>query len=300
MPTVRFLKKLNNREEERKKKNVDYRLLKLKDEIKAERLEKKIANLGDGGKEEALKKARKAEKKKKRSRDSDDSDDDDDDDDNAGLLVVKKVHEWGDKSSSQPLPQVHLDEASRSRHAKKIRVDGSSMGVNQKTVFNDDGDVQEDMIHEVEDAAAATAMTTETDTNALASAREEYLQKVRNRLSETKELDRKEEKERIQAKHKKRKLKEKGEDTKKDENEEEDGDGGAVVTLGGQYSDDEDPSSDEEKSESSDDDEEEDGKNTNMESLYDEDSDDVDDVDSDEEDVDVKAQEELALAMLGN
>mmetsp|Transcript_32136 Transcript_32136/g.67549 ORF Transcript_32136/g.67549 Transcript_32136/m.67549 type:complete len:629 (+) Transcript_32136:472-2358(+) len=297
MPTVRFLKKLNNREEERKKKNVDYKLLKLKEEIKAERLEKKIAKLGSGPKADAAaeKALEQARKKKKRARDDDDSDDDEEDSFEK-LLVVKKVHEWGDKS--EPLPEVYLNEATKSRHEKKIRIEGSSMGANQKIVFNDDGDAEEDMIREDtamgDNAAAATSVTATTttttaDPEALASARDEYLQTVRSRLKATKEQDRKEEKERIQEKHKKRKLQEKGQDTNnKNGGDEEDG---AVVTLGGQF--DEDDAS--EGSESSTGENEE--KNDN-EDLYGDSSD--SDADSDEEDVDVKAQEEMALAMLGN
>mmetsp|Transcript_13353 Transcript_13353/g.28650 ORF Transcript_13353/g.28650 Transcript_13353/m.28650 type:complete len:730 (+) Transcript_13353:881-3070(+) len=297
MPTVRFLKKLKNRDEERKKKNVDYKLLKLKEEIKAERLEKKIAKLGSG---EAMKKLQK-EKKKKRARDDDDDDSDaDKDDDNEGLLVVKQVHEWGDEASA--LPQVRLNEASKSRHAKKIRVDGSSTGINNKIVFDDDGDVEEDMIREQEGGATGLPQAggdTAANDEALSSAKEEYLQRVRDRLKKTKELDRKEEKERIQEKHKKRKMKEKGEDGKNDEKE----DGGAVVTLGGYGSESEDDGSDGSSSESRDGERDKrDGKNKAMESLYEEDSDDNNESgsDRDDDDVDVKAQEELALAMLGN
>ena len=162
---------------------------KLKEEIRAERLEKKIAKLG-GTTSDITKR-----NKTKHSRDESDSDDDDNDGKNgAGLLVVKQVHEWGNKA--QPLPEFHLNEASKSRHAKKIRIDGSSTGANHKIVFDDDGDVEDDMVH-VEKAASS-------DGKELASAKEEYLQRVRDRLTKTKELDRQEEKDRIQEKHKKR------------------------------------------------------------------------------------------------
>lgn len=294
MPTVRFLKKLKNREEERKKKNVDYKLLQLKEEIKAERLEKKIAKLGNPDKkaaaEKALEKAR--SKKKKRSRDGESSDEEEDDN-NAGLLVVKQVHEWGDKS--EPLPDVHLNEASKSRHAKKIRVDGSSSGTNQKIVFNDDGDVEDDMIHE-ENMDAAEEGIAESSGNELASAREEYLQKVRSRLSKTKELDRKEARERVQEKHRKRKMKEKGVDDANNKSEDGD-DEGAVVTLGGQYSDESDDDGQASGSSSSDSIEGivEKKEDINLYESSDEDSDN----DDEDDEVDVKAQEELALAMLG-
>ena len=299
MPTVRFLKKLNSREEERKKKNVDYKLLKLKDEIRAERLEKKIAKLGNKGREavegddaveKTLKQSRKEKKKLARGEGGNSEEDDDSSDDNDdGLLVVKQVHEWGERS--QPLPQVHLNEASKSRHAKKIRIDGSSTGANQKIVFNEDGDAEEDMIHEDENIAGSIIATATADTTALTSAREDYLQRVRNRLNETRELDRKEEKVRIQEKHKKRKLKERDEDANDDEEEK----GGAVAVLGGSL--DENLSDDDGESSDGDVTDEEDRKGGENMDLYDSDD---SHANSDDEDVDIKAREELSLALLGN
>ncbi|KAL9179156.1 hypothetical protein ACHAXT_008446 [Thalassiosira profunda] len=293
MPTVRFLKKLTNREGERKKKNVDYRLQQLKEEIKAERLEKKIAKLGKkGGKAaEKAKEALEASKKEKKKRSRDDDDDSDEDGKDAdGLLVVKQVHEWGEKS--QPLPDVRLHEASKSRHAKKIRIDGSSTGANKKIVFGDDGDVEDDVIHG-EDSASDTVAALSAGNEAaggseLASAREEYLARVRSRLDETRELDRREEKERIQGKHKKRRMQEKGVDAKSDGKEEE---GGVEVTLGGGYSD-EDGS---EASEGGDVEEAVTAKNVD---LYE--GSDSSDSESEDAEMDVQAQEEMALAMLGN
>jgi len=265
MPTIRFLKKLKNREEERKKKNVDYKLLQLKEEIKKERLEKKIAKLG--GKTLADSGAA-ASRKEKRSRESDDDSDDDNDD---GLLVVKQVHEWGDKS--EPLPDVQLNEASKSRHVKKIRVDGSSVGANKKIVFNDDGEVEDDMIH-----ATAPTCDDAADSHQLKSAQNDYLQRVRDRLTKTRELDRQEEKERIQEKHRKKKQKEKGENIGGDTDEEDEE---VVVTLGGAS-----------ESESNDED-----SAPQHQNLYDEESD-SDDTNNDNDDGNIKAQEELALSML--
>ncbi|KAL7549216.1 hypothetical protein ACHAWF_012506 [Thalassiosira exigua] len=285
-PTVRFLKKLKSREEERKKKNVDYRLEQLKEEIRAERLEKKIAKLGGRGAKKEAAEAEAKRKRKGRERDEDDSDNDDDDDD--GLLVVKTVHDWGEKSR-QPLPEVRLNEASRSRHAKKIRVDGSTAGLNQKIVFDDDGSAEDDAVRD-ETRGGATA-TAATDSAELASAREEYLRKVRDRLDKTKETDRREERERIQEKHKKRKRKERGVDAK--DGVDEDAGEGAAVTLGGR--------SDEEESVGGEGGvgDFEDGKER-TEDLYDDGGYGDSESDDDDDNVDVKAQEELALAMLGS
>lgn len=285
MPNVRFLKKIKNREEERKKKNVDYKLQKLKEEIKAERLQKKIEKLG--GKATDIEALKSKSGEKKRLRDDEDSDDNEDDED--GLLVVKQVHDWGRKS--EPLPDAHVNEASKSRHAKKIRIDGSSTGANKKIVFNDDGDEEDDMIQTPLSEALPAASAALSNTSEIASAREKYLQRVRDRLIKTKELDRKEEKERIQEKHRKKRMKEKGLQGEGEEDE-----GGAVVTLGG-YSDDEE-CSDGDKSESTEEKEEEDQQNLeDVGAMYDECE--SDGSDSEEEPADLKAQEELALAMLG-
>ena len=257
MPTVRFLKKLKSREVERKKKNVDYKLEQLKDEIRAERLEKKLAKMG--------KLASAIDSKldtKKRPRDESDSDDDDSNKDEDGLLVVKQTHEWGAKTQPQPLPEVHINAATKSRHAKKIRIDGSSAGVNQKIVFNDDG--EKESFH-------PSLATTTTD---LALAKEDYLQKVKERLTKTKDIDRKEEKERIHEKHKKNRLKEKG------DKPQEDNAGEMLVTLEGR-SDDESESGVEE-------------------AIYESTEDDLSEVDDNSLDIDMKAQEELALQMLGS
>ena len=313
-PTVRFLKKLSNREDERKKKNVDYRLIKLKEEIKAERLMKKINKLGSGGGEDTSEMKKKQQGKRTSSSDEDSDDNTDDDNNtNTDLLVVKKVHNWGDESSTvNNIPQINLHEASKSRHLKKIRIDGSTTGINQKIVFTDDGGVEDTTISNqiIGNAVTTTTSTTTvtalpaSDNDLLVSAREEYIQKVRNRLSKTKELDRQEEKERIQDKHKKRKLKDRSSDGGDDERTtiadvgSDDNDGGrdTVVTLGRSiYSDDDDDNDDQSSNSSNDSD------NTDAEQdgdLYEDNSNSDDD--DDDEYVDVKAQEELALAMLGN
>ena len=284
MPTVRFLKKLTNREEQRKKKNVDYKLLQLKEEIKRERLEKKIAELGSDSKAATKILDKSKKKNKKRRRDDDDSDEDGGGDAD-GLLVVKKVHEWGDKS--EDLPEVDLHRASKSRHAeKKIRIDGSTSGANKKIVFDDDGDEEETTVKQ--DAAAAAG--DDDGAGDLAAAREAYLERVRGRLSATREQDRQEERTRVQDKHKKRRLREKGDsggDAAADKDE-------VVVTLGGG---DESDVGGSDGGQSSGDESSGDGRRAETD-LYESSGDESGGEDDDE--VDVKAQEEIALAMLGN
>lgn len=311
-PTVRFLKKLSNREDERKKKNVDYRLVKLKEEIKAERLMKKINKLGSGGGEDTSKIKKKQQGKRSSSSDEDSDDNTDDDNNtNADLLIVKKVHNWGDESNSvNNIPQINLHEASKSRHLKKIRVDGSTTGINQKIVFTDDGGVEDTTIsNQIIDNNAVTTTTLITTTTATSTAsdndllasREEYLEKVRNRLNKTKELDRQEEKERIQDKHKKRKLKDRSGDGGDDERTTiadvgSDNNDGGVVMLGRSINNDDDDDDDQSSTSSNN----SDNTDTKQDGDLYEDNSSEDSDDDDDGYVDVKAQEELALAMLGN
>lgn len=283
MPTVRFLKKLINREEERKKKNVDYKLLQLKEEIKAERLLGKLERLGQrGGSKETDEKILKTVRDKKRARDDEtDSESETDGDKNdGGLLVVKKVHDWGEKPS-QPLPQINLNQASKSRHAKKIRIDGSSTGTNHRIIFNDFGEIDEEDITIPESIASRAATTIDDNSKRLIRARDEYLESVRNRLCKTNELDQKEERERIQDKHRKRKMKEKGEGNSCEGEGRDD----TAVTLRG-HTDDEIIDIDSEvKSEDS--------------GAFDENHESNSDYNSDDEAFDVKAQETLALHLIG-
>ena len=220
-PSIRFLRNLNTRDELREKKNVNHKLQRLKDQIKAERLQKKLKKMGGKAAVEATKL-----KSKKRRASNDDSDNGDD-----GLLVVKKKHRWGgeDKSDidNNDLPDVHLHEVSKSRHPKKIRIDGSTCGANKKIIFNDDGD-EDETADEVRDHTADLVDSEKMKYEDVASANNEYVARIRLRLERTQEQDRAEEKERIREKRQKKRRKEKG-----DRDEEDSNDGGAMpVTLG--------------------------------------------------------------------
>jgi len=228
-PNVKFIKNAS-REALRSQKNVNHKLSKLKDQIKAEKLARRIEKLGD----------RPIIEPTKRSRDDEEEDE---------LLVVKKKHEFDD---DEPLPDVDVNAVTRSRKSKKIRIDGTN-GDNKRIVFDEDGG---------EEAERTVLESVERDTqvNDLEAANADYMRKVRERLQSTMATDLAEEKDRIREKHRKKRIKEKG--TRGEEGE-------AVVTLDA----DEDVSSDEVS------------------------SDDESSSDSGDE-VNVEAQEELALAMI--
>jgi len=250
-PNLRFLTKVKDRTELRGKKNVNRKLQKLKEQIKAEKLAKKIEKMGG---------------KRPREEETDAKDEEDD------LLVVKKKHTWGkseNDENEQDLPDPHLYEATKSRHPKKIRIDGS-MGENKRIVFGDDGEEQ-NVASLLEQDASQVAKEIQKHRNDLETANEDYMRKVRERLQSTVDNDRAEEKGRIREKHRKRRLQEKADKTDDVEDE------AVEVTLGGvEESESESDASSSQESESS------------------------DEKSDDEGDIDVKAQEELALAMIRN
>jgi ATP-dependent RNA helicase DDX10/DBP4 len=254
------LEKVTSRDGLRATKNVNRKLQKLKDQIKAEKLAKKIAKLGSGD-------ASALSSKKRKSKDEENSSDDD----MNGLLVVKARHEpeSNDTSPIEVPDDYDIHQVAKSRHAKKIRVEGSTSNENKHVVFGEDGEAQEDVI---------TATVEKVDGNDetkvdydLAQANEDYMQQVRERLERTKEQDKEDEKQRIRDKHRKKRLKSKGD---KDEPEE----GGMVATLATTNDGDKDDSSNSSDSDSS-----------ASESSSSE---------SEAEEMDVAAQEDLALSLI--
>lgn len=235
-PSVRFIKD-SSRETLRDQKNVNHKLNKLKEQIKAEKLAKRIEKLGERPRIENKRLL---------------VDDDDD------LMVVKKKHAIDD---DQDLPNFDVNEVTRSRKSKRIRIDGSN-GENKRIVFGDDG---------AEETEKTVLKSLETDARVvdLEAANADFMQKVRERLQSTMAADLAEEKDRIREKHRKKRMNEKADRC-------EDG-GEPIAVLGSdnyvESSGDDDVSSDGDDNSSSDIEERDDG-------------------------IDVKIQEELALAAI--
>ena len=266
-PSLRFLKALKSkdRDEIRSAKNVNYKLHKLKQQIKEEKLKKKLEKLGKSPDDVIA-----ISGKRKRN---DDEDDDDDDDD---VLVVKKRHDWKDEDETD-LPIVDVNKVTRSRSDKRINIEGSSSGKNKRIKFADNSDSENEEIDVTLDSSFKGEIT---KSNNLADANADYLRRVKERLEKTKDLDRSEEKERIREKHKIRKMKEKSLNGQDNEAEE------MVVTLtgveetsGGDDSNDDSSSS---------------GDSSDSDSSDDESSDSDDSNDGQK----LKAQEDLALALI--
>ncbi|KAG7357888.1 superfamily II DNA/RNA helicase [Nitzschia inconspicua] len=250
------LQKVSSREGLRESKNVNRKLQKLKEQI---RLEKE------------------AKKKNKRKREAGEDGDvkfvaevEEDDD----LLVLKSRHEFVD---DDPLASTAVTSG---RKPKKIRIDGSNSAINQHVVFEDDGTEQPRLLETREtDIDKIVAQGEE----ALRGASETYLQKVRQRLESTKDLDKQEERERIRAKHKKKRLQEKSERAK-DKNGEEDG----RVSVALLQSPEEENTVEQKEDSSSDDDN----------SIASSDSSSSDSDNSDGDIMDVMQQEDLALSLI--
>jgi len=265
-PSARFLKELKGRDDIRQLKSKNHKLQRLKEQIKAEKLKKRLEKYGE-------------ESKKKKELLAKEAQDSDDDDDNGGLLIKKK-HTWNNNEDNNdndgPLPSVEMN-AATNRPKKRIRVEAGSNGVNKRTTFNDNGEEEDGII----DVVRNNNENDDNDTDDLVDANEAYLQRVRDRLEKTQEEDMAMEKDRVQEKRRKKRMQIAGGEANDDDQD--------AVLLG-----------------SHDDDGDLDGSGGGSESSSsDSDSDDNDD-DSDDSSVassvvptaDVQAQEDLALAML--
>jgi len=291
-PSVRFLKELKDktREDTRGIKNKNYKLERLKAQIKAEKLEKKLAKLGKTP-------ADLEAGKRKRGNDDD------------GLFVIKQRADDDEESEAEEdLPEVDVNEVTQSRNNKRIRIGGSG-GDNKRVIFNDEGEEEkDDIISRLKrDSRAASSDGTGAggeilDVEKITEANEDYMQRIKDRLSENVDLDKRQAKERIREKHKMDKLRAKGVDDDDDDDEGEDGSGHMVVTLG-TTSDHEieqdvgngNSKSDSESGSDSDDNRSESG-NSDSESGDDDDS--SSSSDSKMDTMDVKAQEDLALSLI--
>ena len=201
-PNLRFLQRsAKDRSERREKKNVNKKLQKLKEQIKAEKLAKKLGTVAHVGTADAVK-------------DGEDSGDE--------LLLSKKDQTWK-VDNIDDLGDAGVHEVSASRHPKKIRIDGSNAS-NKHVKFTDDGDVED--VKALVDTQAVDGSILK-DKERLAKATDDYMAKVRERLKSNLEQDKADAQERVRLKHKKRRLKD------KTERGNVDGDQRVIVTLGG-------------------------------------------------------------------
>lgn len=281
-PRMPFLSKIKEdqeamREELRGKKNVNRKLQMLKDKIKAEkerkRLEKQLTSLKKEKKDAAA-----AEKQ------GEDSESESEDD---ALMVVKRRHNW-DKDDAEDEDEeevIDLDASRKKKKAKKIRVD-NEVSYN-RVVFDEDGNSMK-----VLEKMAAQRIDVDTEFADVEAKSRQFQASVAARLKEKDAEDRRLEKERVRAKHHKKRMKEKG------ERDGEDDDDAAVATLGGGSSDEDEVM----ESGAGSSDEDDDGSDDDDDSEGSDDGDDSEDDTVDKRKVvsrdAVASQEELALRLL--
>ena len=242
-PNVRFLRNGDSkaatdglREENRRKKNKNRELEKVRREIKEEKLKKRLEKLRKKGRIEDSKKS-------EGRRESSSSDEEGDNDD--GLLVVKKKHEWGEEDVALLDSQANGNNNTKPSASKKqkIRQDGTS-GYTKVKKFDDSGEVVDDSVQFEDGGGIVTSREELVESNAA------HVERVRKRLLVNKDKDKLDERERLIEKRKKRKMEARGED---ESGREEFG-----VQLGGisasndDYDDDDDENDSSDSSDSSD------------------------------------------------
>ena len=140
--------KTKDRDGIRSAKNVNYKLHKLKQQIKAEKLKKKLEKVGKSLEEIDMLDMNDSNKRK---RGGDDGDGDDDGDDDGNVLIVKKRHNWKDKEEEQDddgdnLPLFDVNKVTRTKSDKRICIDATTNNQNKRIIFNEDSDEEDEEI----------------------------------------------------------------------------------------------------------------------------------------------------------
>jgi ATP-dependent RNA helicase DDX10/DBP4 len=253
-PSVRFLKELKSksRDDLRSSKNVNRKLEKLKEQIKADKLKKRMEKLGMS--------IDQMDSNAKRKRDDDDD-----------ILIMKK-RDTEHQFEQSELPAVDINAVTSSRSDKRIKIDASSSRSNKHVVFDDDGKEADDDLRHISRVESGASQN-------IAEANEDYLRRVKARLAANKEVDKLEEQDRIRERHKLKKMKAKS----VDDNDDDEGEG-VMVTLATS-----DVESDNESS----------SNESDAQNSYSSDSE-SDDSEESNSHADVKAKEDMALAMIRN
>ncbi|KAJ8514181.1 hypothetical protein ON010_g18704 [Phytophthora cinnamomi] len=197
------------REELRGKKNVNRKLQQLKEKIKAEkerkRLARQLAALNPKEQEEAKKKLEQKQKQKQEEGSEEEEEEED------SLMVVKRVHNWDEDE------ELDLDALGPSKKKqKKLRVDREAINAS-KIVFDEEGKGAK-----MADRLAARNIDNSGDGEFadVEKHAKSYTEQVAARLAAKDDEDRRLEKERVRAKHHKKRMKVKGE---RDDDSEDEG-----------------------------------------------------------------------------
>ncbi|CAM9134160.1 unnamed protein product [Ectocarpus fasciculatus] len=213
------------REEARAKKNVNRSLQRLKEQIKADKLRKRLER--EAKVEEASKASLEPRKKKARAANgtgsndgsgSSDSEDSDSSEADGGLVLVQKERSEVAGSGAEPEEDGGAEELPRKRKKKekKMRItsDGvAAAGVATKRVFDEDGaavDVISPLQAFAKEAGLPTAgASSASGATSLPAASEAYVKRIKARLEAVDGEDKARDRERVREKHLKRRLKDK-------------------------------------------------------------------------------------------
>lgn len=241
-PRMPFLSKLKEdqqeamRDELRGKKNVNRKLQMLKDKIKAEKERKRLDKQMAALKEDSSKKTKKPVDEPAAVESESDEED--------ALMVVKRRHDWdkddaADNEDDEEL--IDLDASRKKKKAKKIRVD-NEVSYN-RVVFDEDGNSMK-----VLEKMAAQHMDVDEEFADVEAKSKQFQAQVAARLKEKDAEDRRLEKERVRAKHHKKRMKEKGEREGDDDDDDDEEDRPVRAVLGGASSDEDMESGDDDDS----------------------------------------------------
>ena len=266
-PSTKFLKTLQQevggdaekgREGVRAKKNRSRALERLKEKIKMERAEKAGTKGVVGGKKAKAEESDGSDSEEEGAESGSSSDEEEEEE--GGLLRVKQTHAWDQQEEEDEEDAAALLEKKKKQKKEKLRIPlDKPAGQGKKIVFAQDSDdeeeeAEEEKKEEEEESEEENAEALASDMKVLKAKNEAYVQSVQRRLQASREEDRAAERERVREKHKKRRLRDKGE--RADDDEDEEGAGGVVLGNYVEESEDEESAGEEESGEESSSDEE--------------------------------------------
>eukprot|EP00752_Nemacystus_decipiens_P011873 g10530.t1 len=205
------------REEARAKKNVNRSLQRLKEQIKADKLRKRLereSKLAAATKitSEAATKKPRITKIRGNNDDSSDSEDSDSSEADGGLVLVQRKGSEGGTDPEENAPVADLVHKGKKEKKMRITTDGvAATGVGTKRVFDEDGGVV-DIVSPLQGFGKGTGLQgakipSASNTADLPAASEAYVKRIKARLEAVDGEDKARDRERVREKHLKRRLK---------------------------------------------------------------------------------------------
>ena len=234
-PSIKFLKEEVNREMVRENKNKNRALEKIKEQVRLEKLSKRLNKSVEEIKQDTDKKKSANSRKYQGHNDEDDTsnsedddiktmqedDDQEEDEDNlstsgGGLFSIKRKHRWDEEGNDDDKDENDDDDGIVLQPRKKpkrikIRSADAIVGEGKKTVFKDssDEDEKEDDEKSIE-VDFDKALHDQTQISNLSKSHDAFISRIEKRLAKTKDEDKERHRERVREKHRKKRLRQKG------------------------------------------------------------------------------------------